>query len=1114
LPPPLDLPADFPRPARQDYAGGSLELRLDRELLAGLREVGARQSATLFMTLLAALAVLLRRWSGEEDLVIGAPIADRQYPELENLAGLCLNNLVLRIDLGGAPSFSELLGRVRTRVLEAFENPDTPFEQLVEVLQPARDTSRHPLFDVMFNFVSAPPPEPDRPGLCFEPVGCPDGYSKLMLTLYAYVEGDAVRLRLAYQQALFGAERMGELLSQYGRLLAAVVADPDADVGAYRLTGPQTHPGLPDPTAELSVPDYEDVAAMLERAAVRSPDSLAVRHGQRAWTYAQLHESMLNLRAVLHDLAPGDVVAVTGARSFGVVAAVAGVLSSPGVLLTIDPELPAPRRALMLREAAARVLLIVGAPPQDCETPEGCRVIQVDPQTGLTPIVVQREPTPTAHRGDDPAYVFFTSGSTGAPKGVVGRRKGLAHFLVWQRDTFRVGSADRCAQLTGLSFDVVLRDLLLPLVSGAAVCLPLEEERRNYPLLLQWLQREGITLLHTVPSLARAWLASQGAPVPLPALRCVFFAGEPLTSELVAEWRARLPGVAGSEIINLYGPTETTLAKCWLRVAAEPGPGVQPIGAALPETQVLVLRGDRLCAPYETGELVIRTPFRSLGYLRPTLEDAARFVPNPFRDNSEDLVYRSGDLGYYFPDGAVAILGRRDDQVKIRGVRIEPGEVDAVLRSQPGVREAAVVAHPRDGEPVLTAYLVPSAGPPPTTAELRAALHATLPAYLVPSTFVWLPALPLNPNGKLDRRALPPPQGAPDAAASATAPADELELRLLGIWRRTLGRPGLTVADDFFGAGGHSLLAVQLLTRVELELGQVLPLAVLFQAPTVAAFAELMRTGGWQSNWQALVPIQPQGSLPPLFLVHGIGGGILCFRDLAHRLGREQPVYGLQAVTLGGAEREHERIEAMAAHYVRELRTVQPVGPYFLGGLSFGGTVALEMAQQLLAMGENVALLALLDTKAPGYPRFPGVAQRVAAHLLTILKASPAGRREYARVRLQAAKDQVRRRFLLAVSRRTVGSVDRTLGDIGILHIRAAHAYVRQPYPGMITLLRAEVQPIGCIPDSTNGWSELAQGGVEVLPVPGEHATIIEEPHVAELARALTAALSRARGDS
>ncbi|MBP5974432.1 amino acid adenylation domain-containing protein, partial [Brasilonema sp. CT11] len=804
----------------------------------------------------------------------------------------------------------------------------------------------------------------------------------------------------------------------------------------------------------------------------------------------------------------------------GLIGSMMGVLLSGGVLLTIDPKLPSQRQQVMLQESKAKYLLCIGdEQPEQKELWKSLVTICVDPDAGVARNS-ETDGSSAIHlpqlSGDDAAYIFFTSGTTGIPKGVLGCHKGMAHFLNWQRQTFAVGQQDRSAQLTGLSFDVVLRDVFLPLTTGATLCLPAEGDELEPTRILRWLEREQISVLHTVPTLAQSWLVNVPPGVSLRALKRIFFAGEPLKDTLIHQWRETFP--KGGEIVNLYGPTETTLAKCFYRVTADVLPGVQPVGSPQPETQALVLaQNNQLCGIGEPGQIVIRTPFRSLGYINASEENHSRFVKNPLGNDEQDLLYYTGDRGRYRPDGTLEILGRLDRQVKIRGVRIELREIETLLGQHPSVREVVVIAREdQPGDQRLVAYVVPQQEQVKTTDELRRFVKEKLPKYMIPSAFVMLDALPLTPNGKVDRRALPmPEQVRQEVEETFVAPRDEIERQLTQIWEEVLGIQPINVKDNFFDLGGHSLLAVRLFAQIEKKFGTFIPLATLFTSGTVEALAKLLSSNQEKSktSWSSLVEIQPKGSKPPLFCIHPLGGEILCYRPLAMHLGSDQPFYGLQPHGLDGKQPPYTRVEDMAAHYIKEIQTIQPNGPYYLAGYSFGGTIAFEMAQQLHSQGQKVGCLVILDTCRPGYEKRLPFHKRIFLHLNNLLQLGPtylwqklAGWREWGTYSLKARY----KRHLNVVHQ--LPETDKHLSIIDA-NVQAKNEYIFQVYPGRMSLLRTEDKNredgIGIQYDFHFGWRDVIAGEIDIHHVPGSHLTLLEEPHVRVLAEKLKDCLDK-----
>jgi len=852
--PVLDLPTDRPRPAVQSFQGAIKDTMLSAELVQGLRELGRQENATLYMVLLAAFQALLGRYSGQEKIVVGSPIANRNRAEIENLIGFFVNTLALCTDISGDPSFRELVRRVRDVALGAYTHQDVPFEKLVEDLQPQRDLNRHPLCQVFFNMENNPGSAIKLPGLGLGSFYTDNVLSKFDLTLYITEQVDSARLVIVYNTDIFDLARIAEILEQYKSLLAQIVSAREKNINSYSLALGRSRDLLPDPSESLSEPQYEPIVENFLSAANRMPEQYAVCRGNQVWTYKELSERSIKLARVLvgEGLRPGEIVGIVGPPSFGLITSMMSVLLSGGVLLTIDPNLPILRQRLMLKEAGVKHLLHVdelGKQAEIIQELELTLFLHVNAEDGDVPDKLPQENTKLpVLSGDDPAYLFFTSGTTGIPKGVLGRHKGLSHFLAWQRETFAVGAKDRCAQLTGLSFDVVLRDIFLPLTSGATLCLPENAGVIEPNQIIDWLRRENITIAHVVPSLAQSWLMNLPSGAAIESLRWAFFAGEPLSDALVYHWRRAFPRAG---VVNLYGPTETTLAKCFYLIPPNPPPGTQPVGQPLPSTQALVLRENGiLCGIGELGEIVLRTPFRTLGYFNAQPGDRKTFVKNQFRTEEDDLLYHTGDLGRYRPDGSLEILGRLDHQVKIRGVRVELDEVAAVLLKHSNVKACVVVSHSEaDSQISLVAYVVLDVKNEDVVSELRSHAGRYLPSAMTPSYFEVLEELPLTANGKIDRRALPAPKKKyADPDSSYLAPRTPVEEIVAGIYKEALKLDRVGRDDNFFELGGHSLLATQALSRVRGAFGVEIGVRGIFEAAVVHQLArkieEALSSGG------------------------------------------------------------------------------------------------------------------------------------------------------------------------------------------------------------------------------------------------------------------------------
>ncbi|MGE0472120.1 MAG: amino acid adenylation domain-containing protein [Nitrospirales bacterium] len=852
VPPLLPLPTDYPRGPMESFHGGQVLCLLPERLNSKITLVKQRTGSSFFMVLLATLQLFLFRYTGSSDILVGAPTAGRNRPEHEPLIGCFLNNLVFRTRFSKPLTFNQLLGQVRQTVFGALAHQEIPFEKLLDTLPVERQTGRAPLFQVFLNMHNFSNQELSLPGLHTRVVVSPDVKAHFDWTLYFQEKPDQVQLTLTYNAALFAESRMKEVLNQLQGLLDQVVQDPDLPLYNYSLVTTASCRFLPDPTLSIEEPHQEDVCSLIHHHAKSLPDHVAVSQDTRTWSYQELVNQANALSHTLqnHGLQSGEVVAIGGPRSFGLIVALLGVLQAGGVMMLLDPRLPVERQCLMRQVAKAKRYVWIGQGlPHDLtrDAVSDIAIHQVNPETGR--VLDQRHHDSMALGGDclpyplqphAPAYIFFTSGTTGSPKGILGQRKSLNHFLNWQTRTFQVGPQDRVAQLTSLSFDSVLRDIFLPLINGATLCLPDNQLERDPTQVIPWIAQERITILHAVPTVSQFWLQHVPKNATRSSLRWTFFSGEPLTDVFVNRWRQSLP--ESGRLVNFYGPTETTMIKCWSIIPDPPFPGIQPIGFPLPQTQALVVGPEAdLCGIGELGEIVLRTSYGTLGYLNATQEQQQRFRPNPYRDDTSDRWYFTGDRGRYRLDGSLDILGRMDNQIKIRGVRIEPEEITSILQTHPDLQAAAVVGHKeKDGDNnVLIAYVVAHGNAPLTEQSIRTFLSKKVPAAMIPSSFVFLNSLPLTHSGKLDRRALPAtPLTFSNPKMPFVEPRTPAEHALTQILREILSVERIGINDNFFELGGHSLLAMQAINRIETTFRTSFPLRHIFEAPTIADWAQ------------------------------------------------------------------------------------------------------------------------------------------------------------------------------------------------------------------------------------------------------------------------------------
>jgi amino acid adenylation domain-containing protein len=725
----LDIPTDYPRPAIQTFRGARQSSSVSTALISRLHLLSRQENSSLFMTLLAAFKILLHRYTGHEDIIVGSPLANRNRAETENLIGLFINTLPLRTDVSDNPTFRELLARVRGVCLEAYAHGDVAFDKLVEELQPRRELSQSPLFQVLFNMFNYPGSRLELPGLSAEIISTFEHGSKFDLTLYVLDTGDEIKLELVYNADLFEQERMAEMLRQYNHLLSQIVGQPDEKIDNFSLVTPKACHILPDPALELPAQAAHPVHELFSEQARRVPDRLALRDINRDWTYEELHVRSNQLANCLRasGIESNDVVAVYGHRSASLVWALLGILKAGAAFVILDPAYPALRLKHCLSIAKPRGLIHMeeaGSLPDDLENsintlPERRRIVLPQVASASTTIMQYPAAEPDVVVGpDDTAYVAFTSGSTGVPKGIIGTHRPLAHFINWHIKTFGLQETDRFSLLSGISHDPLLREIFTPLSLGATLCIPDQESIGSPGWLAGWMRQQRISIMHLTPAMGQLLTitgAADRAPDLLPTLRYAFFGGDVLMMSDVVNIRKLAPEVS---CVNFYGTTETPQGVGYFVVSGaedETRSGniasrhKVPVGRGIEGAQILVLnKRSQLAGVAELGEIGIRTPYLTRGYINDDALTRERFITNPHTNREGDCLYMTGDMGRYLPDGDVEFLGRMDNQVKIRGFRVELGEIESTLSRHPGIHEAVVVAvDDRNGHKRLVAYLVP-----------------------------------------------------------------------------------------------------------------------------------------------------------------------------------------------------------------------------------------------------------------------------------------------------------------------------------------------------------------------------------------------------------------------
>jgi amino acid adenylation domain-containing protein len=1101
--PPLDLPFAKPRPRTRTHRGGYLRFDVPQKLLGSVDRLCRQRGATRFMVGLAAYETLLHRYTGLTDLAVGSPVANRNRTELEPIVGMFVNTLILRTNLDGDPTFTDLIDRVRQTRLGAFSHQDVSLDTLVEAIRPETDSSRQPFFQTAFYYqnLTIIPERFSRFKMAPEPLHNGTAMFDLRLVLEDGPFG-ALWGWIEYNADLFDEPAIRAMAGHFLAILESACVAPDQRLSQIAiLTKPEEKRILVDWNATSVEYDRETAPyRLIERRAAETPERVAVRHGSKSITYGELNALANRIAHRLRALGvtPDVPVGVCVERTPEAIAAFLGVWKSGGAYLPLDPAFPADRLELAIRDS--RTPVVVGHAELLKSLPVGdAKTLRIDGDDTLQSESAEN-PAPVSG-STNAAYLLYTSGSTGRPNGVVVEHRALANFLHSMAKAPGLSADDVVLAVTTFSFDIHHLEIWLPLMQGASVALASRDEATDGRLLAELLERSQATLMQATPAtwrmlFATGWTGSRGLKV--------LCGGEPMPHDLAEQLLANV-----GEVWNMYGPTETTV---WSTIHRIERAGSISIGKPVANTSIYILDANRKPVPAGcSGEIVIGGEGLARGYLdRPELT-AARFVSDPFRSGR---MYKTGDLGRWLPDGTLECLGRIDNQVKVRGFRIEIGEIEAALAKHPTVRQAVVQPfRDDDGQTFLAAFVI-SEGTAETP-TLTTHLQQSLPDYMVPARFTFVDSLPLTPNGKVDRKALAAPTQVV-AATEYAAPESDAEKALQEIFEEVLKVRPVSVLSEFSDLGGHSLSAAVLVAKIESRLGHRVPLESLFLTPTVRGLAQRIERQ-LENGRDVIVPLNEQGTQPPLFLIAGAGGHVFTFHKFARKLGNDFPSYGMKAVGVDGSEPPLDRVDAIAARYLAEIVAKRPKGPYILSGYSVGGAIAFELACQMKERGYDVPTLILFDTFAPGYPKQWPLPVRLAVHFKNFLMTPGREKIDYLRQRFNNLRHRIRRKTrqnhidapeIPGVS----GLSQEVLAKVWASLDRASHDYwPKRKFDGRIVMVAVndeEAWAATKLDDPAKGWNRWSTRSVEVHKVDGGHMDVFRDGNLDHLAALLRKAIA------
>jgi amino acid adenylation domain-containing protein len=1068
---------------------------LSHESLVKIESVSRQRSATVSEFLMACWHILLWRITGQTKITTGVAYDGRTDEDLEQMLGLFAKYLPIQTQLKQGIRFDDVLKQVTESAREANEWQECFSWRYIPALV---DMHQPMLFAFGFEF-EVWPPTISAGNVEFSLYRKFVPLDRSVIKLCCIQKQDQLVTEFHYDSALLDEGQIRRLAGEFHTLIESALDAPKGRIDELNLLNEIEQETLFQfNSTDVDLPP-DCIHNLFERQVRHTPDTIAVVFDDQQLTFAELSTRSDSLAHYLRSIGvkPGLIVAICMERSIEMAVGLLGILKAGGAYLPLDPNYPEQRLSFMLEESQGTILLSQRHLAPNLSEHD-VKVVYLDEDLP-TPTSDSKENEKTETTPGHLAYVIYTSGSTGNPKGVMISHASICNRLLWMQKAFPVTANDRILQKTAFSFDASVWEIFIPLITGAQLVMAAPGGHKDASYMIEMIVRHQITTLQLIPSMLQLLLDRPGMES-CRSLKRVFCGGEVLPAGLPG----RFFNLLNCDLHNLYGPTEVSIdATCWV---CEPGysESFVTIGRAIANMKIYMQDKNLQLTPIGVpGECYIGGIGLAYGYLnRPGLT-AERFIPDPLGNRPGARLYRTGDLARYLDDGNIEFLGRLDRQIKLRGFRIEPGEIESAICSHPEIRDSVVtVIEDSTEDKRLVAYIVTDRGQHLSNDELHTFLRTRLPEHMTLSVIVWLDALPLLPNGKVDRSALPSPMKSIDESDGPfVAPRNLVELKLAQIWEEVLAIQPISVKSNFFILGGHSMLAISLVTRIEQRFGKNLPLAALFEAPTIAQLSALLHEEEKGLLQHSLVEIRKGENRLPLFCVHPIGGEVLCYYDLARILGPEQPVYGLQSVRTDGERRPMTRIEEMAVHYIKEIKTVQPDGPYNLFGWSLGGTVAFEMARQLQAQGEEIGILALADSIAfDNEDDQPEVDEtELLAEFLETFGGQISEIRKLDKQRqYEYALEQVKKYKWLRedLSLEEV----KPYWDIYTNNMQALKRYRPKEYDGEIVLLKAAERGAGPPRSEALGWENLVRGGVRSYEIGGVHSTMMQQPTVQKVA--------------